>query len=112
QPEVLAKIAFGRLKTTEAQRAEALRGEFTEHHRFTLRLHLELIDAHDKAIRDVDQSLDVALAPFTDAKALLTTMDGWGDTVAEVFIGEAGIDMNRFPTAGHLRSWAGACPSL
>jgi transposase len=30
--------------------------------------------------------------------------------VADVIIAETGADMSRFPTAGHLASWAGTCP--
>ena len=29
---------------------------------------------------------------------------------AEVIVAEIGTDMTRFPTAGHLASWAGLCP--
>jgi transposase len=32
--------------------------------------------------------------------------------MARVIIAEIGIDMERFPTAGHLVSWAGLCPRL
>jgi transposase len=35
-------------------------------------------------------------------------MPGVSDTVAQV----VGLDMSRFPTAGHLVSWAGLCPKL
>ena len=31
-------------------------------------------------------------------------------TVADIIIAEIGVDMSRFPTAGHLASWAGTCP--
>ena len=31
-------------------------------------------------------------------------------TTAQVILSEIGTDMSRFPTAGHLVSWAGLCP--
>lgn len=34
------------------------------------------------------------------------------DIAAEVILAEIGPDMERFATAGHLRSWAGLCPRL
>jgi transposase len=37
-------------------------------------------------------------------------MPGISDIVAQVIVSEIGIDMSRFPTAGHLISWAGLCP--
>ena len=45
-----------------------------------------------------------------DAVALLQTIPGIGENVAKKIIAEIGLDMNRFPTAGHLASWAGLCP--
>ncbi len=45
-----------------------------------------------------------------DAVALLQTVPGIGEKVAMVIIAEIGLDMTRFPTAGHLASWAGLCP--
>ena len=37
-------------------------------------------------------------------------MPGIGRRTAEVVIAEIGVDMSRFPTSGHLASWAGLCP--
>src|SRR4051812_50224042 len=37
-------------------------------------------------------------------------MPGISDVAAEVIVSEIGLDMSRFPTAGHLVSWAGLCP--
>ena len=42
--------------------------------------------------------------------ALLTTMPGVSDIVAQVIVAEIGVDMTRFPSSGHLVSWAGLCP--
>src|SRR5579863_2510554 len=37
-------------------------------------------------------------------------MPGISETAARVIVSEIGYDMSRFPTAGHLVSWAGLCP--
>lgn len=37
-------------------------------------------------------------------------MPGLGKRTSEVILAEIGQDMSRFPTAGHLCSWAGICP--
>ena len=37
-------------------------------------------------------------------------MPGVSNVVAQVTVSEIGLDMARFPTVGHLISWAGFCP--
>ena len=34
------------------------------------------------------------------------------NVVAQTLVAEIGVDMHRFPTPGHLRSWVGLCPRL
>lgn len=41
---------------------------------------------------------------------ILDEVPGIGSHVAQVVIAEIGLDMSRFPTAGHLVSWARLCP--
>ncbi|HEX6681802.1 MAG TPA: IS110 family transposase [Candidatus Limnocylindrales bacterium] len=41
---------------------------------------------------------------------LLDEIPGVGPNVAQVILAEIGLDMSRFPTAGHLVSWAKLCP--
>jgi transposase len=93
-----------------AVRVEALRGNATDHHRFLLRLHLSQIDAADEAIAKLDSKAGTLLEPLRTSADLLTTIPGVSDIVAQVVIAEIGVDMHRFPTAGHLLSWAGLCP--
>ena len=40
----------------------------------------------------------------------LAEITGLGQVSAQVIIAEIGLDMTRFPTAGHLVSWANLCP--
>lgn len=54
-PVKLAGLADRRIKASPAALAESLRGRVTAHHRFLLRLHLEQIDALDRAMAEIDK---------------------------------------------------------
>jgi transposase len=109
-PERLADLAQGTARKKRAALIEALRGHVTPHHRTMLKLHLDLIAALETALRDVDTAVGKALAPISYTADLLKTMPGVSDIAAHVIVAEIGADMTRFPTAGHLVSWAGLCP--
>jgi transposase len=47
---------------------------------------------------------------YQQAVALLDTIPGINQRIAEILIAEIGVDMRRFPSAGHLASWVGICP--
>jgi transposase len=111
-PARLASLTSGRLKATRAELTEALHGRVTAHHRFMLQLHLTQIAALDTAVADVEARIREALVPFRAAVSLLTTMPGVSETAAAVIVAEIGDDMTKFPSAGHLLSWAGLCPRL
>jgi transposase len=111
-PERLADLTTGRLKASRAQLVEALHGRVTAHHRFILELHLTQIEALDAAIAKLERHMGDAMAPFHRAVSRLTTMPGVSETTARVLIAEIGADMSRFPSPGHLVSWAGLCPRL
>jgi len=111
-PARLAGLITGRVKATHEQLTEALHGRVTDHHRFLLQLHLTQIESLDAAIDELERHMGDALGPFQAAIALLTTMPGLSDTAARVLIAEVGDDMSRFPSPGHLVSWAGLCPRL
>jgi transposase len=109
-PERLADLAVGTARRKRADLIEALRGRVTPHHREMLTLHLQLIGALQNALESLDASAGKLLAPIQERAALLTTMPGVSDIVAQVIVAEIGVDMSRFPSAAHLVSWAGLCP--
>lgn len=109
-PDRLADLASGRLKASRAQLVAALHGQVTPHHVFMLTLHLSQIDALHAVVRDLEVRLGDALGPFRAAVQRLTTIRGIGPLAAAVLVAELGVDMSRFPTAGHLRSGAGLSP--
>jgi transposase len=108
-PAALAALAR-RLKAPKEKLRAALQGRVTHHHRFLLRLHLNQIDALDAAVAEIDQEVDAHLAPFRTAVRLLSSIPGVGALGARVIVSEIGTEMDRFPTPGHLLSWAGLCP--
>jgi transposase len=109
-PEKLVAVAGKRLKASRKTLLEALRGRISDDHRFLLKLHLDQIAALAAAIAAVDERVGTVLDPFRAAAESLTTIPGVSDVVAQVIISEIGLDMSRFPTVGHLISWAGLCP--
>lgn len=111
-PEHLADLASPRIKAGKQKLTEALRGKVTAHHRFLLRMHLEQVDATDRAVREIEAQIEALTSPFDDAVERLTTIPGVSRTAAAVIIAEIGLDMSRFPSAAHLVSFAGLCPRL
>jgi transposase len=109
-PERLADLAVGTARRKRSELIEALRGRVSDHHRAMLKLHLRLIDALQNALTELDLAAGKLLAPIQERAALLTTMPGISDIVAQVVVAEIGVDMSRFPSAAHLVSWAGLCP--
>jgi transposase len=109
-PIRLAALAHPGVKSPQAKLQEALRGRVTAHHRFLLKLHLGQIDQLDSAIATIDSEIEAHLAPFRTAVELVSTIPGVGALSAQVIVSEIGTDMSRFPSAGHLLSWAGLCP--
>jgi len=109
-PTELAELAKRRLRSKIPALTEALTGRFAEHHAFLARLHLDLIDQHSRAVEELTARIEVVIEPFRGARDLMITIPGISVGVADVIIAETGPDMSRFPTAGHLASWAGTCP--
>jgi transposase len=120
-PWKLADLAHRRIKASRKELYDALHGRLTDHHRFMLRLHLQQYDALVEAIAEIDKVVDAAIAKmdaevaagqatFRSLIALLCTIPGVSDLAARTILAEIGTDMGRFPTAGHLLSWAGLCP--
>jgi transposase len=109
-PQVLADLARGKLRTKLPALREALRGRFSDHHALLLRLALEHVAQLERSITTLDAAVDRVIAPFARARDHLDTITGVGKRAAECIIAEIGVDMSVFPTAAHLASWAALCP--
>ncbi len=109
-PATLADLAMGRLRRKRAALEQALDGRLRAHHRLLITTHLAHIDFLDETIAQLSQEVAERLRPVEAELERLDTIPGVGRRTAEILAAEIGLDMSRFPSAGHLASWAGMCP--
>jgi transposase len=111
----MAQLARGQLKAKQTQLERALEGRLTKAQRFVLG---ELLDEYERVegsmrrVRErIERDVEACQDPFvTEAVKLLQTIPGVGERVAQTIVSEIGVEMARFPSDGHLASWAGMCP--
>jgi transposase len=111
-PKVLAQLAHSSMRRKISELEEAFNGLFDDHHAFLLTRMLARIDGIDADIAAVDEQIEAQLAPFAAAAERLDEIPGIGRVAAAVILAEIGVDMTRFPTAGHLCSWARFSPGI
>jgi transposase len=134
-PRALAGLARGKMKAKHDALVEALTGMFDDHHGELAQMLLDQIAFCDTRIAvlaarieehldripaawgvDADGATGPGAGTGTDATVLpaaqrLAEIPGVSAELARSVIAETGLDMSRFPTAAHLVSWAGLCPS-
>jgi transposase len=133
-PKVLAGLARGKMKAKRAALIEALTGKFDDHHAELARMLLDQIDALTMQIGTLTTRIGELIAAIPAAQGVdadgttgpgagtrpdaarldaITRLDevpGISAHGAQIILAETGLDMTRFPTAGHLVSWAKLCP--
>jgi transposase len=133
-PQVLAGLARGRMRVKHAALAEALTGRFDDHHGELARMLLDQIDALTAQIGKLTTRIEELIAAIPAAQGVdadgttgpsagraagapvlpaidrLDEITGIGRDGAQAIIAEIGLDMSRFPTPGHLVSWAKLSP--
>jgi transposase len=111
-PKVLAQLARHTMRKKITMLEEAFTGYFTDHHAFLLGRMLGRVDAITSDIADLDARIEQEIAPFTAAVRKLDEVPGINLAAAHAILAETGLDMTRFPTAGHLVSWAKYAPGV
>jgi transposase len=109
-PETLAALAKGALRSKIPQLQQALVGRVGAHQRFLIAEHLAQLDSLEASIARVSTEIAERLRPLQETIARLDTIPGIGCYLAEALVAEIGTDMTRFASAAHLASWAGMCP--
>jgi transposase len=112
-PRVLADLALGKLRKKVPELQRALEGELTDHHVFMLRQLLDHLDYLSKQILALDQRIAECAVPFLPLTVIsrLQEVPGLQTRSIENIVAEIGNNMDQFPTAKHLCSWAGVCPA-
>jgi len=111
-PKVLAQLARRTMRKKITVLEEAFTGYFTDHHAFLLGRMLARVDAITADIAALDARIEEQIAPFAAAVRKLDEVTGISLAAAHTIIAEIGLDMARFPTAGHLVSWAKYAPGV
>src|SRR5580693_5552787 len=134
-PHQLAALARTRMRAKHDDLVQALDGMFDDHHGELAGMLLDQIAFLGERIAQLGaRAAELAAAmpeawginadgstgpdagatagaPVLNAVARLAEIPGVSENLARSIIAETGLDMTRFPTAAHLVSWAGLCPS-
>ncbi len=109
-PDDIEKRVHGNIKRNVARVAESLFGTLNTHQMLMIRNCWEHITFLEQSIAALDAEIEAHLQPYKEAQQLIQTIPGVSEVTAAVIIAEIGVDMEQFPTAAHLASWAGVAP--
>ena len=88
----------------------SVNGTMSEHQQQFLAIsldHLEVLEAH---LKQIEQAIEKETQKFEPTMAILISIPGIQKVAASSLLAEIGTNMNCFPTAEHLSSWAGMSP--
>ncbi len=106
----LAGLAKGTLRRKIPQLTLALEGKVTDHHLFMLRQWLDMLDFIDRKIAVLEDQIVEKSRPFEATVRTWMQVPGLRRINAYSLLAEIGADLNQFPTAAQLASWAALCP--
>ena len=109
-PEKLADLARRQLRNKIPELRRALEGKVTDHHRFLVGQLLAHVEHLEGQIEALSLRIEEVSRPFASANKAVSSLPGFEQRSAQNVLAEIGADMEPFPSAAHLASWAGVCP--
>jgi transposase len=113
EPAEVAHLAKRRAQRRIPEIIQALEGhQMNDHHRQMIRYSLKHLEFVEEQIGELDLAIasKIKAAGLQPAWELLQTLPGVQDRSAATILAETGGDMEQFPSARDLSSWAGVCP--
>jgi transposase len=101
-----AEMSKGLLRNKRPELKLALEGGINEHHRFLLRQLYDHLRFTEGKLREIEQEMAKRRRPFEAEVARLCTIPGVDRVTAYGLLAEIGLNMEQFPSAAHLASWA------
>jgi transposase len=112
-PAEIAQLARGSAKRKVPQLIAAIEGNrMSDHIRFVIRSCMRHLACLEEEVEELDGEIlkRMRLPMFQKAFTLLQTIPGVGQLSAATILAETGPDLDAFPTAEQMASWAGLCP--
>lgn len=100
----------GSIKKKKAEVTDSLFGTITPHQIGLIRDCWEHIEYLEKSIARLEDEINEHLESYRTEYELLQTIPGVSERTASALLAEIGVNMDQFPTADHLASWAGVAP--
>ena len=113
--EKMANLARRSLKRKKPELQRALTGRLSQAQRWVLGELVgqweELELRQQRVEAEIRARVEASPDPFVpEAVKIIDTVPGIGEQLAQTIASEIGVDMNQFPSDGHLSSWGGMCP--
>jgi transposase len=109
-PIKLAALARGRLVAKYWALVESLDGKLNDNQRWLLKRLLEQLRLAEQEIAVYSQQIEKQMLAHEKQLQRLDTIGGIARRSAEDLLAEIGPNMDQFPTADNLVSWAALCP--
>jgi transposase len=106
----LADMARAKLRRKIPDLRVALTGRMREHHRILIQQWITQLEGLEKQIAEFEVEIARQMSPYENIVTKLMTIPGVDRITAWALVAETGVDMEQFPSAQHLASWAGICP--
>ncbi|MDF2669886.1 MAG: family transposase [Paenibacillus sp.] len=100
----------GRLRKKMGILSDSMVGTITPHQMDLIRDCWGHIEYLENSLSQLEEKIDAHLAPYREEYELLQTIPGVSEATAAALIAEIGVDMEQFPSADQLSSWAGLAP--